>query len=100
MEHIVQFAIGIDDDAIKKICENKASEQIIKDVTEFSHGKSYYGRLNDTPEQLKSLFVEAIDKYVKEHLEEVIHEAIKEVSKNIMKTKVVKEAISDMVEGK
>lgn len=97
MEHIVQFAIGVDDDAIKKICEDKAAEQIIKDVTDFSHGKGYYGRLNDTPEQLKSLFVEAIDKYVKEHAEEITKEAIKEVAKNMMKTKVVKESLANLV---
>lgn len=39
MEHIVQFAINVDDERIKAICEESAAKQIIDDIKEFSHGK-------------------------------------------------------------
>ncbi len=32
MEHIVQFAIGIDDNAIRKVVESTAEKQIIDDI--------------------------------------------------------------------
>jgi len=97
MEHILQFGVSIDDNAIKKICEEKAAEQITQEIMDFSKEKSYYGEYGRSSEQLKALFAVAIDKYIKEHAEEITKEAIKEVAKNMMKTKVVKESLANLV---
>ena len=97
MEHILQFGVSIDDDAIKKICEEKAAEQITQEIMDFSKEKSYYGEYGRSSEQLKALFAVAIDKYIKEHAEEITKEAIKEIAKNMMKTKVVKESLANLV---
>ena len=97
-EHIVQFAVGIDDEHIQKIMEESAAKQIMDDIKEFSHGKQYYSnRLNDEPKNLQEIFQEEIAKYVKEHVDEIMDKVIVEVSKNMMKTKKVKEAIEEIV---
>jgi len=99
MEHIVQFAVGIDDDRIQKLMEEAAAKQIIDDIKEASHGKSYYGNtLNDEPKNLREIFKEEIAQYVKDHADEVISMVVAEVSKNMMKTKKVKEAIERITE--
>ena len=97
MEHIVQFAIGIDDVKIAEICEQKAAEQIIKDVKEYSHGTNYYGKVNATPENLRSLFKEQVAKVVEENKELIIKQAVEELAKNISKQKRVKEAIDEIL---
>lgn len=96
MEHILQFAVSVDDDAIRRICEEKAAEQVIKDVMEFSHESSY--RQGRYSENLKLMFAEAIDEYIKEHADEIIKEAVQEVAKNMMKSKRVREALSSVIE--
>lgn len=99
MEHIVQFAVSVDDKRIQQIMEESASKQVMDDIKEFSHGKQYYGnKLNDEPKNLKEIFQEEIAKYIKEHADEVVAEAIREVSKNMMKTKKVKEAIDEVTQ--
>lgn len=97
MEHIVQFAVNVDDNRIGQICEESAAKQIAEDIKLVSHGRNYYGKVNDNPENLKKLFKNSIDKYVKEHADEIIQGAIQEVAKNMMKTKKVKEAVEKLV---
>ena len=100
MEHIVQFAIGVDDERIQKIMEESAAQQILDDIKEFSHGKTYYGdSLNSTSVKLKEIFAEKISEYVKEHADEIVQLAVKEVAKNMMKTKKVKETLDKIAEG-
>ena len=97
MEHIVQFAVGIDDDRIQKLMEEAAAKQIIDEIKEFSHGKTYYGNnLNNEPKNLREIFKEEIAQYVKEHADEIISMVVTELSKNMMKTKKVKEAIEEV----
>lgn len=98
-EHIVQFAIGIDDDAIKKICEESAAKQIIEDIKTFSHGKTYYGnKLNDEPKNLKEIFVEEIRNYIHEHADEVLQMAVQEVVKGITRSKKFREAVDTVID--
>ena len=98
MEHIVQFAVSVDDDRIQKIMEESAVKQITDDIKTFSHGKSFYGdRLNNTPEKLAEIFREEIAKYVKDNADKVIDKAVEEVAKRMMATKKVKDAVNSVV---
>ena len=100
MEHIVQFAVGIDDKHIQEIMEQSAAKQIMDDIKMLSHGRKYYSgsEINDDPKNLEEMFKDEIAKYVKEHADEVIAEVIREVSKNMMKTKKVKDALDLVVQ--
>lgn len=97
MEHIVQFAINVDDERIKAICEESAAKQVIADIKEFSHGKSWSNELNREPKQLQDMFTEAIDKFIKDNAEVIIDKAVAEVSKNMMRTKKIQTAIDNIV---
>ena len=59
--------------------------------------KNYSGDLNKEPENLKKLFKESIDEYVKENADKIIEIVVPELVKNMMKTKKVKEAIEGVV---
>lgn len=98
MEHIIQIAVGVDDERITKICEEAAAKQIIEDIKLAAHGKSYYGKINDTPENLEELFKEEIKKCVDENKDKIIPLAVAEVTKGILKTKALKEAVGDLVD--
>lgn len=99
MEHIVQFAISVDDEAIKKICEESAAKQIKDDILDFSHGQDRWNnKRNPSPVHLTEMFENEIKEYINEHGDAIISLAVAEVAKNMMKTKQVKEALGNLTE--
>ena len=98
MNHIVQISVDVDDNRIRQICEESAAKQILDDVKEFSHGKTYYGnKLNDEPKNLREMFVEEIRNYIHEHADEVMQLAVQEVAKGMTKSKKFREAVDTVV---
>lgn len=97
MEHIVQFAVGIDDERIQDIMEQSAAKQVMEEIQKFTNGTDYSGKPRRTDaENLRPIFVEEISKCVKEHTDEIIKLAVIELSKNMMKTNKVKEALQSL----
>lgn len=100
MEHIVQFAIGIDDEAIAKRIQENAEKIIIQkiqqNVEKCIFTTDYYGnsknRLNATAE---TMFLNWLDS----HKEEIIQLASKALADKMVKTKAVKAAIENVLEG-
>lgn len=102
MEHIVQFAIGIDDDAIRKRITESAEKQITnniqKDVekTIFNNGWNTVDVDKNSPrEWVKDLVKDVIEA----NKDQIIEAAVVELAKNMAKTKAVKEAIAKVVEN-
>lgn len=98
MEHVIQIAVGVDDERIAKICEEAAAKQVIEDIRLAAHGKKYYSGINDEPENLKALFQEEIAKCVEENKDKIIQQAVAEVSRGILRTKALKEAVGSLVD--
>lgn len=99
MEHIVQFAIGIDDEAIKKRIEQTAEMQIVDGIKEDISDKVFRkGRWDETQLQnwVKDLVVDA----VLEHKDDIIREAASMLCEYMKRTKAVKEAVAGAVEGR
>lgn len=101
MEHIVQFAIGIDDNAIKNRITDNAEKQITasiqKDVekTIFNPGwKSGEIDKNNPKEWVKDIVKDVIEA----NKDQIIEAAVVELAKNMAKTKAVKEAIAKVME--
>lgn len=101
MEHIVQFAIGIDDEAIKNritdTAEKQITESIQKDVekTIFDSGwRSGEIDKNNPKEWVRDMVKEVIEA----NKDQIIEAAVVELAKNMAKTKAVKEAIGKVVE--
>ena len=101
MEHIVQFAIGIDDNAIvKKVTEN-AEREIINDlrqkVANHIFQKSYYAK-NADPDRdplcdfAKRIIVSAIE----DNKDAIIEKAAEHLAKNLAKSKKGKEILDNL----
>ena len=100
MEHIVQFAIGIDDDAIVKRIEERAEKQIIEDikgrVESCIFATDYYGRPEN---RLKHTAEKIFTDWLESHKDEIIQRASATLASNMLKTKAVKTAINNILEG-
>lgn len=101
MEHIVQFAIGIDDEAIKNRITDTAEKQITdsiqKDVEKMIFGVGWRsGEVdkNSPKEWVKDLVKEVIEA----NKDLIIYRAVQELAKNMAKTKAVKEAMTKVIE--
>ena len=100
MEHIVQFAIGIDDEAIRKTVKESAESQIIeairKDVERTMFSGSPFSYKNEVDKNNPKEWVRnMVRSVIEDNKDKIIEGAISELAKNMMKTKVVKEAIAN-----
>ena len=100
MEHILQIAIGIDDDGIRKRIEASAEKQIIdsikSDVADQIFRKSNWNNETQLHSWVKDIVVDA----VLEHKDEIISAAASSLCEYMKRTKAVKEAVSGAVEGR
>ena len=96
MEHIVQFAVNIDDERIQSIMEQSAAKQITEEIKQAAHGLSWSTTLNKEPENIKAIFKEEVANYVKENADVILKMAVEEVAKNFTKTKKFKEATEEL----
>lgn len=107
MEHIVQFAIGIDDNAIKKNLEESAVKQITKNIqadveTAMFNSRYSYGYRQQTDvdkNSPKEWVKDMVKDVIEANKDQIIGAAVAELTKNMMKTKVVKEAVKGAVEN-
>ncbi len=95
MEHIMQFGINIDDDAIKKTVIEYASETITKElhdeIRELVYGR-YFG--SNTPTGFVS---ENIEKFLEKHKDEFIYKAAEMAPDKLSRTKAAKEAAAKAI---
>lgn len=101
MEHIVQFAIGIDDEAIRKTVETTAKRQIIDqiktDVEETIYNVGWRsGEVNKSSP--KEWVKDMVKDVIEANKNQIIEGAISELAKNMAKTKAVKEAVAKTLE--
>ena len=104
MEHIVQIAIGVDDDRIKNIIEEKAEEQIILQLTQeirdvIFKKSSYYRKHADPARDPLSNFSEGLMMdVIEKHTDTIVEKAAELLADRLMRTKAVKEAIKRVTE--
>lgn len=102
MEHIVQFAIGIDDEAIKKRIAESAENQIVasikEDVESIMFNKEYYGTSRINKGSPKSWVEDLVKEVIEANKDQIIKGATEELARNMAKTKLVREAIKEAVE--
>lgn len=88
MEHIVQFAIGVDDNVIKERIEKNVEKEVIKTITEkvedVIYSKyAYY----DTKEPLKNMVKARIDVIFTEEKDTIVEMASKILADRLLKSK-------------
>lgn len=93
MEHIVQFGVTIDDDAIVKLATEKAAKTVAQDVREQFFVCGYGGR----PKYLTDEAWDHFDKALEEYKPQIIEQAADNLFEYLKRTKAVRAAVSDAV---
>jgi hypothetical protein len=98
MEHIVQFAIGIDDKAIQNRIEEHAYRDVLdklaKEATDtvFAHTNAY-SREN----MWKTLMGDALQRFLEERKDEIIDKAANTLADRFQRTKKYREAMGTAI---
>ena len=93
MEHILQFAISIDDEAIKSRIEESALKQLSKDLS-----KETKNKIMDTWGSLQWKIEELIKECVNQYKDEILESAVRSVSDSIKRSKKYREALAQVTE--
>lgn len=95
MEHIVQFAIGIDDEAIQKRIENNAYNDILQILIKDAKMDlpKLFGTVN-----WRLMIDESIKAFIQENKEVIIEAAAKELCDSFRRTKAFREKMSDTID--
>ena len=104
MEHIVQFAIGIDDEAIRKRIEENAFNKVVEnlmDDAKLSLPKTGYGAYFNTKGGIdwRSLMCAEMNGFIERNREEIIQAAAERLCEHIKRTKAYKETMGNLMEG-
>ena len=91
MEHIVQFGVSIDDEAIQKMVAQKASNEVIKNIELLTKG----GYLGES--KLEKMAREQIAQVISDNKDLIIDKAVKTVCDNIRNSKRYRDALVDVV---
>jgi hypothetical protein len=98
MEHIVQFAIGIDDKAIQNRIEEHAYSDVLNKLTKnavdsvFSHSSAYSRDI-----MWERLMGEALQSFLEERKDEIIDKAANTLADRFQRTKKYREAMGDAI---
>ena len=98
MEHILQIAIGVDDEAIRKRIEASAEKQIIDSIKSEVTDKIFRKGTWTNETQLHSWVRDIIVDAVLEHKDEIVTAAASMLCEYMKRTKAVREAVAGAVE--
>lgn len=101
MEHIMQIAIGVEDEKIVKRVEETAERQIIETLTDrvenvISEKRGWYGNKEKDYTPLKNMVSEQIAKILDENKEFVLLEASKILADKLARSKAGKEVLQGL----
>lgn len=98
MEHIVQFAIGIDDETIQNRIEEHAYSDVLNKLTKnavdsvFSHSSAYTRDI-----MWEGLMGEALQSFLEERKDEIIDKAANMLADRFQRTKKYREAMGTAI---
>jgi hypothetical protein len=98
MEHIVQFAINIDDKAIQNRIEEHAYSDVLDKLTKNAvdsvfRNTSAYSREN----MWKTMMGDALQSFLEERKDEIIDKAANMLADRFQRTKKYREAMGDVI---
>lgn len=97
MEHMLQFAISIDDEAIQAKVMRSAEEQIIKQLTESVakelFGVDWLGRPNKG--NVSDWVHDKVGQFLAEHKDEIISQTVARLAEKIGNSKAMKDAAKE-----
>lgn len=102
MEHIVQFAVNIDDEQIKKTVERNVVTQVVAEIRK-DCTKELTGKISPNTYQYSQRIKEIVDSNIKEFLDNnkeiIIKEAVNQLAERLSRTKAAKDALNKTIES-
>lgn len=96
MEHIVQFAIGIDDAAIQKLIEENAYNDVLNKLVE--KAKDDLPKFSGKHVNWRYLVDERLDGFIELHKDEIIDLAAEKLCESFKRTKAYKDHMIESME--
>lgn len=96
MEHIVQFAVSMDDERITKAVEEKAEKVIINDIKEevlrnMFIARSYSGMVNPKTDSLQQRAWDIFHQIIESRIDDIINLAAEHLADKVYRSKKFKE---------
>ena len=98
MEHILQIATGVDDEAIKERIAENAEKQIIKNIEQQVRNRlfeGYYGRNADERSALSDYSTRLVEGFLEKHKEEILEKAAVHLAEKLARSKAGKALLGD-----
>ena len=96
MEHIVQFAIGIDDESIRNRIMETAENQIIDTIRREIERELFevrYGSISN----MRQVALSMVEEWLNDHKQEIIDKAAVYLADKLSRTKAAKEMLAEVV---
>lgn len=99
MEHIVQFAINIDDKTIQNRIEEHAYRDVLDKLAEEATDTVFaYTNAYSRENMWKTLMEDALQRFLEERKDEIIDKAANMLADRFQRTKKYREAMGDAIE--
>ena len=98
MEHIVQFAIGIDDNAIKKRVEDNAYDDILEKLVKEAKNSLPRSKSFGSAVNWRYLVDDRLDCFLEKNRDDIIDAAAEKLCESFKRTKAYKEKMTEVVE--
>jgi hypothetical protein len=98
MEHILQFAVNIDDERIVRMVEEKAIKKALEDVDEAVKAKTDRKYRWDNYSFLEERIRDGVNKLIESRKDEIIDRAVVILAEKMARSKAVREAVGKVVE--
>ena len=98
MEHIVQFAIGIDDNAIKKRIEDNAYDDIVERLIKEAKNDLPQVRSFERGVNWRFLVDDRLDYFLEKNRDDIIDAAAEKLCESFKRTKAYKEKMTEVME--
>ena len=98
MEHIVQFAINIDDKTIQKRLEDNAYDDVVKRIYKEALDNLEFPRTYGNRINWDSFVSDLVSRLLEEHKMEIVDAAAEKLAKSIRNSKAFKERKQEVME--
>ena len=104
-EHMLQFGVWIDDDAIQKHIEESITNRALEEAAAmekaankyFKEKKSSWSTISRIDELAENAISREAKAYIDEHSKEIIDTVVSKLTSSVVNTKVFKEAVQEKV---
>ena len=96
MEHLVQFAINVDDEKIKQTIESNVMKQIVNKISEECLNE-IVDKDSNYPFKIRQLVNNNIQRFFEQNKDLIIFETSNKLAEKLVKTKAVREAVEKLL---